>query len=66
MPEFIHFYKTGDGFVRTFRLSTQEFESEGQTHTFTDAQDALSKSTPLTAVVWDGKWIGIGTVGTQA
>lgn len=62
MVKWIKYYTTGSDVVKTFNVATQEYESEGQTHQFTSAEDALSKSTTEVLTVWDGVVEGVGEV----
>jgi hypothetical protein len=62
MIKWIKFYKTGSDEVVTFNLSTQQVESEGQTHAFSDQEDALSKSTNEVFLFWDNIPLGPGLV----
>lgn len=62
MNKWVKFYKTGSSEVKTLRLETMEFESEGQTHMFTDPEDARSKSTTEVVIFWDDRLYGQGLV----
>lgn len=62
MIEFVKFYSTGSNLVTTFFTKEQEVTKGQQEHMFTDAQDALSKSTTKVFTFWDNEPMGVGLV----
>lgn len=62
MIKWVKFYKTGSSEVITLHLETMTVQDNGQTHEFTDAEDARSRSTTETVTFWDNVLIGVGHV----
>ncbi len=60
MQKYIMFYTTGTNIKKMFDLTTMSFESEGIEHQFTDANDAVEKSTVEDVIFWDNTLIGTG------
>ncbi len=62
MQKYVKFYTTGSDVVKTLNLSSMAFESEGETHAFTSAEDAQERSTEEVVIFWDNTLVGLGKV----
>lgn len=62
MIKYVKCYTTGSDVVNTYDVSANAVESVGETHAFSSAEDAQSKSTSEVLILWDGKLVGVGSV----
>ena len=61
MITWVKFYTTGVAEYQTYYIEEKTLQNDGETHSFSDAQDAQSKSTVEVFIFWDGQPVGAGT-----
>ncbi len=65
--KWVKFYTTGVAEYQTLHLTLNDsgkrtLQDDGETHSFTDAADAVAKSTAEVYIFWDNVPVGVGAV----
>lgn len=66
MIKWVKFYTTGKADFQTLYTDTMFLQNDGETHEFTDATDAIARSTAEVFIFWDNKAIGQGAIAVEA